>query len=79
MDPPSKLITKLANTNAIKPEKVTKKFGKNLMDPPPGFSTRVHLYLGLNVEALVHAVEKRGRISNGHRRVDVLLPLESVK
>jgi hypothetical protein len=54
---PSKIFTKLVNKNALKPEKVIhsntnfhnpiipypQKFGKTLMDRPPGFSNRVHL------------------------------------
>jgi hypothetical protein len=55
--PPSKIFAKLVNKNAIKHQKVVPspqnfhnpylpslpKFGKNLPDPPPGFSNRVHL------------------------------------
>jgi hypothetical protein len=57
--PPSKFFAKLVNKNAIKHQKGVPfpkkfynpcipslpKFGKNLMDPPPGFSNRVHLWL----------------------------------
>ena len=57
VDPPSKIFTKLANKNTIKPQKDVpypksfqnplkpspQKFGKNLTDPPPGFSSCVHL------------------------------------
>jgi hypothetical protein len=56
--PPSKLFAKLVNKNAIKHQKVVSspknfhnpyipslpKFGKNLPDPPPGFSNRVHIW-----------------------------------
>jgi hypothetical protein len=56
--PPSKIFAKLVNKNAIKHQKVVPspqnfhnpyipslpKFGKNLPDPPPGFSNRVHLW-----------------------------------
>jgi hypothetical protein len=55
--PPSKFLAKLVNKNAIKHQKGVPspknfhnpyipslpKFGKNLMDPPSGFSNRVHL------------------------------------
>jgi hypothetical protein len=55
--PPSNFFAKLVNKNAIKHQKVVPsppnfhnpyipslpKFGKNLPDPPPGFSNRVHL------------------------------------
>jgi hypothetical protein len=55
--PPSKIFAKLVNKNAIKHQKVVPspknfhnpyihslpKFGKNLPDPPPGFSNCVHL------------------------------------
>ncbi len=55
--PPSKIFAKLVNKNAIKHQKVVPspknfhnpyipslaKFGKNLPDPPHGFSNRVHL------------------------------------
>jgi hypothetical protein len=55
--PPSKIFAKLVNKNAIKHQKGVPspqifhnpyipslpKFGKNLTDPPPGFSNRVHL------------------------------------
>jgi hypothetical protein len=55
--PPSKIFAKLVNKNAIKHQKGVPspqnfhnpyvpslpKFGKNLMDPPSGFSNRVHL------------------------------------
>jgi hypothetical protein len=55
--PPSKFFAKLVNKNAIKHQKGVPspknfhnpyipslpKFGKNLMDPPSGFSNRVHL------------------------------------
>ena len=44
--PPSKIFAKLVNKNAIKHQKGAPslpKFGKNLIDPPPGFSNRVHL------------------------------------
>jgi hypothetical protein len=48
VDPPFKIFTKLVNKNAIKPQKGVpspKKFGKNLMDPPPpGFSNPMHLW-----------------------------------
>jgi hypothetical protein len=54
--PPSKILATLVNKNAIKHQKVVPspknfhnpyipsllKSGKNLMDPPPGFSNRVH-------------------------------------
>jgi hypothetical protein len=57
VEPPSKIFTKLANKNTIKPQKDVpypksfqnplkpspQKFGKNLKDPPPGFSNRVYL------------------------------------
>jgi hypothetical protein len=57
--PPSKIFAKLVNKNAMKQQKVVPspqnvhnpyipslpKFGKNLPDPPPGFSNRVHLWL----------------------------------
>jgi hypothetical protein len=56
--PPSKFFAKLVNKNAIKHQKGVPspknfhniyipslpKFGKNLMDPPSGFSNRVHLW-----------------------------------
>jgi hypothetical protein len=55
--PPSKMFAKLVNKNAIKHQKGVPspkyfhnpyipslpKFGKNLTDPPPGFSNRMHL------------------------------------
>ena len=55
--PPSKIFAKLVNKNAIKHQKGVPshqnlnnpyipslpKFGKHLMDPPPGFLNRVHL------------------------------------
>jgi hypothetical protein len=55
--PPSNFFGKLVNKNAIKHQKGASspknfhnpyipslpKFGKNLTDPPPGFSSRVHL------------------------------------
>jgi hypothetical protein len=55
--PPSKIFAKLVNKNAIKHQKGVpspqnfhnpyipshQKFGKNLMDPPSGFSNCVHL------------------------------------
>jgi hypothetical protein len=55
---PSKFFAKLVNKNAIKHQKGVPspknfhnpyipslpKFGKNLMDPPSGFSNRVHLW-----------------------------------
>jgi hypothetical protein len=44
--PPSKIFAKLFNKNAIKHQKGVPslpKFGKNLTDPPSGFSNRVHL------------------------------------
>jgi hypothetical protein len=54
--PTSKFFAKLVNKNAKTPKRCTlpqnfhnpyilslPKFGKNLMDPPPGFSNRVHL------------------------------------
>jgi len=45
---PSKFIAKLVNKNAIRVKHQKgvpslSKFGKNLMDPPPGFSNPVHL------------------------------------
>jgi hypothetical protein len=57
--PPSKIFAKLVNKNAIKHQKVVPspqnfhnpyipslpKFDKNLPDPPPGFSNRVHLWI----------------------------------
>ena len=57
--PPSTIFAKLVNKKAIKHQKVVPypqnfhnpyipsvpKFGKNLPDPPPGFSNRVHLWL----------------------------------
>jgi hypothetical protein len=56
--PPSKMFAKLVNKNPIKHQKGVPspqkfhnpyipslpKFGKNLMDLPPGFSIRVHLW-----------------------------------
>jgi hypothetical protein len=59
--PPSKIFAKLVNKNARKQQKGVPspknvhnpyipslpKFGKNLMDPPPGFSNRVHLCRGV--------------------------------
>jgi hypothetical protein len=48
--PPSKMFAKLVIKNAIKHQNFHNpyipslpKFGKDLMDPPPGFSNRVHL------------------------------------
>jgi hypothetical protein len=57
--PPSKIFAKLVNKNAIKHQNGVPspqnfhnpyipslpKFGKNLPDPPSGFSNRVHLWL----------------------------------
>ncbi len=57
--PPSKIFAKLVNKNAIKHQKGVRspknlhnpyipslpKFGKNLIDPPPRISNRVHLCL----------------------------------
>jgi hypothetical protein len=64
--PPSKIFAELVNKNAIKHRKGVppknfhnpyipslSKFGKNLMDPPSGFSNRVHLCESL-YSKLVH-------------------------
>jgi hypothetical protein len=59
--PPSKIFAKLVNKNAIKHQKGVPspknfynpyipslpKSGKTLMDPPSGFSNRVHLCLSI--------------------------------
>jgi hypothetical protein len=64
--PTSKILAKLVNKNAIKHQKrctllknvdnpyipSLSKFGKNLMDPLPGFSNRVHLCFYITVETL---------------------------
>jgi hypothetical protein len=63
---PSKIFSKLVNKNAIIHQKGVPspqnfhnlyipslpKFGKNLMDPPPGFSNRVRLLFHLEEEIL---------------------------
>ena len=63
--PPSKFYAKLVNKNAIKHQKgVPKnfhnpyipslpKFGKNLLDPPPRISNRVHLWQELSKKIFV--------------------------
>jgi hypothetical protein len=57
VNPPSEIFAKLVNKKAIKPQKGVpspqklhnplihslQKFGKNLLDPTPGFLNRVHL------------------------------------
>ncbi len=66
--PPSKIFARLVNKNAIKHQKVVPspknlknpyipslpKFGKNLPDPPPGFSNRLHLLTRLLVEIILN-------------------------
>jgi hypothetical protein len=66
--PPSKIFARLVNKNAIKHQKVVPspknlqnpyipslpKFVKNLPDPPPGFSNRLHLLTRLFVEIILN-------------------------
>jgi hypothetical protein len=61
--PPSEIFAKLVNKNAIKHQKGVPspqnfhnpyipslpKFGKNLLDPTPRFSNRVHLWSKINL------------------------------
>jgi hypothetical protein len=88
VDPPSEIFAKLVDKIAIKtpkrstlPKKFSQpyipifpKFGKNLMDPPPEFSKRAHLWLKatlFNRTLQISARNFAGRIEgvNDDRRI----------